>query len=242
MDFFRAFTPVDELALLEIGSRPTRRPRGDPRERGEHGACERGLEIPVREVRQAVLEGDRLALLGQLQAAGWMARGLCEDRRVRRPAAAARAAAAAVEDRQLDVRIACDLDEPLLRPVDRPLRGEVAAVLAGVGVADHDLEAPAPPLDVPRVAGIREHAANRRRRALEVGDRLEQRHNGERLVGQREHGEHVLLRLGPGDDHCVERLLAEAAPRLADSSSSREIGTSDRCIESATASSRTSLR
>ena len=26
MDFFRAFTPVDELALLEIGSRPTRRP------------------------------------------------------------------------------------------------------------------------------------------------------------------------------------------------------------------------
>ena len=26
MDFFRAFTPVDELALLEIGSRPARRP------------------------------------------------------------------------------------------------------------------------------------------------------------------------------------------------------------------------
>ena len=26
VDFFRAFTPVDELALLEIGSRPTRRP------------------------------------------------------------------------------------------------------------------------------------------------------------------------------------------------------------------------
>jgi len=28
VDFFRAFTPVDELALLEIGSRPTRRPEG----------------------------------------------------------------------------------------------------------------------------------------------------------------------------------------------------------------------
>jgi phosphoenolpyruvate carboxylase len=28
-DFFRAFTPVDELALLEIGSRPTRRPDDD---------------------------------------------------------------------------------------------------------------------------------------------------------------------------------------------------------------------
>ena len=28
VDFFRAFTPVDELALLEIGSRPARRPDG----------------------------------------------------------------------------------------------------------------------------------------------------------------------------------------------------------------------
>jgi phosphoenolpyruvate carboxylase len=28
--FFRSFTPVDELALLEIGSRPARRPGGDP--------------------------------------------------------------------------------------------------------------------------------------------------------------------------------------------------------------------
>jgi phosphoenolpyruvate carboxylase len=28
VDFFRAFTPVDELALLEIGSRPARRPEG----------------------------------------------------------------------------------------------------------------------------------------------------------------------------------------------------------------------
>jgi phosphoenolpyruvate carboxylase len=27
--FFRAFTPIDELALLEIGSRPTRRPSGE---------------------------------------------------------------------------------------------------------------------------------------------------------------------------------------------------------------------
>ncbi len=29
VDFFRSFTPVDELALLEIGSRPVRRPDGD---------------------------------------------------------------------------------------------------------------------------------------------------------------------------------------------------------------------
>ena len=29
VEFFRQFTPVDELALLEIGSRPARRPEGD---------------------------------------------------------------------------------------------------------------------------------------------------------------------------------------------------------------------
>ena len=29
LPFFRQFTPIDELALLEIGSRPARRPRGD---------------------------------------------------------------------------------------------------------------------------------------------------------------------------------------------------------------------
>ncbi len=28
VDFFRAFTPVDELALLALGSRPARRPEG----------------------------------------------------------------------------------------------------------------------------------------------------------------------------------------------------------------------
>ena len=62
-----------------------------------------GLEVAVREPRQAVLVRDRLALLGQLEAPGRMARRLREDRRVGRPAAAPGAAAAAMEDRELDV-------------------------------------------------------------------------------------------------------------------------------------------
>ena len=52
-------------------------------------------------------------------------------------------AAAAVEDRQLDAAGGRDARQLLLRAVDLPLRGEVAAVLARVGVADHHLEAPA---------------------------------------------------------------------------------------------------
>ena len=80
-----------------------------------------------------------------------MAGRLREDRGVRRPAAAAGAAAAAVEDRQRDAGLAATRGELLLRAVDRPLRGEVAAVLAGVGVADHHLDVAAARGDACRV-------------------------------------------------------------------------------------------
>ena len=46
--------------------------------------------------------GDDLALLGELEAAVDRARGLGEDRAVRRPAAATERAAAAVEQRERD--------------------------------------------------------------------------------------------------------------------------------------------
>ena len=59
---------------------------------------------------------------------------------MRRPAAAAGAAAAPVEDGQLDPAPRGERRERLLRPVDLPLRGQVAAVLARVRVADHHLE------------------------------------------------------------------------------------------------------
>ena len=87
---------------------------------------------------------------------------------MRRAAAPARRAAAAVEDRQLDTPAGRDARQLLLRAVDLPLRGEIAAVLAGVRVAHHHLEAPA------RAAV--EDLLDERARSAQVGDRLEQRH------------------------------------------------------------------
>ena len=112
---------------------------------------------------------------------GGCARRLGQDRRVGRPAAAAGRAAAAVEDRQLDVALArATAASSDCARVDRPLRGQVAAVLGRVGVADHHRRrrrrgAPAAPAS----RGVVEQLGEDRRRAREVVDRLEQRHDAE---------------------------------------------------------------
>ncbi len=111
-----------------------------------------------------------------------MARRLREDRRVGRPAAPTRAAAPPVEDRQLDVSLAGDLRERLLGAEDLPLRGEIATVLAGVGVADHHLGAA-----VGREARIVEQLGEDCRRRPQVVDRLQERRHAQRLVGELEH-------------------------------------------------------
>ena len=74
----------------------------------------------MREAGQAVLVRDRLALLGHLQAAGRMAGRLRQDRRMRRTAATAGAAAAAVEDGELDCPLGGQRRERLLRAVGLP--------------------------------------------------------------------------------------------------------------------------
>ncbi len=145
-----------------------------------------------------------------------MAGRLREDRRVGRAAAAPGAAAAAVEDRQLEPALPCDRGERLLGAIDRPLGREVAAVLAGVGVADHQLEPSAARGDALGVALVVEQRLDGRGRALEIGDRLEERHDGERLVAQLEHREHVLRALGRRDDHRVKRMGAVAGARFGD--------------------------
>src|SRR4029077_10318303 len=96
------------------------------------GRGSRGCGVPVREPRQAVLERDRLALLGELQAAGRLALRLRGDRLVRRSAPPAGAAPAAVEDGQLDTAPPCDLGEGDERAADLPLRREVPRVLRRV--------------------------------------------------------------------------------------------------------------
>ena len=183
----------------------------DVRERRNEGRGERRLEVPVREAGQAVLEGDRLALLGHAEPAGRVPRRLREDRRVRGAAAAPGAAAAAVEDRQLDAAARGERGELLLRAPDRPLRRQVAAVLARVRVADHHLEAA-----VRRDATVVEQLVDDARRRLEVGDRLEERNDRQGLVGEVEHARHVACRGGARHDHGVERTRAVARPGARD--------------------------
>ena len=129
------------------GRRPRSSPARPPAPRAirsgtavEERRCDGRLEIAPREAGETVLERDRLALLGHLQAPVHRVRRLGEDRRVRRPAAAPGAPAAAVEDGQLDAPLSREPGEPLLRAEDLPLRRHDAAVLARVRVADHHLE------------------------------------------------------------------------------------------------------
>ena len=95
------------------------------RERREQRRRDRRLEVSPRKTGQPVLERDRLALLSQLQPAVDRVRRLREDRGVGRAAAAPGAAAAAVENRELDAALACEPGEPLLCAEDLPLRGDV---------------------------------------------------------------------------------------------------------------------
>ena len=115
-----------------------------------------------------------------------------------------------MEDRELDVALGRQRREPLLRAVDLPLRRQVAAVLARVGVADHDLE-PAVTRRLPAVEQLGDDVG----RGAQVGDRLEERHDRERLVRELENAEDVLRRARPRHDHRVERLgpVPPADPR-----------------------------
>ena len=79
------------------------------------------------------------------------------------------------------------LRERLLGAVDRPLCGEVAAVLPGVGVADHDLETSAALGDTAGVARVREQCLDVSGRSFQVGDRLEEGNDGDRFIGELEH-------------------------------------------------------
>ena len=176
------------------------------RNRGEQRRRDGALEVAIRKTGEAVLERDRLALLGQLQPSRGRVRRLREDRGPRRPAAAARRAAAAVEDRQLDAAGVREHGEPLLRAEDLPVGGEEAAVLAGVGVADHHLE-PAARLaieirtdDGVGVAQIVDRLEQRNRLEVETGLARE-------LVGRGE----IVDRLRHRHDQAVEGFAAVTA-------------------------------
>jgi hypothetical protein len=68
-----------------------------------------------------------------------------------------------------------DLDQRQLGPVQRPVGGEVAAVLVAVGVAEHHLLRVPATGDQRPVERVVEHRGERRAGRLQVLDRLEQR-------------------------------------------------------------------
>ena len=97
------------------------------------------LQVAVGDPRLGVLGGDHLALLGEPQRAVHRSRRLREDGVVAGAAAAADGAAATVEEPQPDSGLAGRLDQVELGAVQRPVGRQIAAVLVGVGIAEHDL-------------------------------------------------------------------------------------------------------
>ena len=137
----------------------------------------------MRDLRLGVLGGDHLALFGDSQRPVHRARRLGQDGIVAGATAAAHRAAATVEEPQPDSGLACRFHEIEFGPVQRPVGGQVAAVLVGVGVAEHHLLAVAAGgHDAPVDRKVKCRFQNRRT-ALQVVDGLEQRHNAHRAYG-----------------------------------------------------------
>ena len=109
----------------------------DVEQRRLQGGRHQRLQVAVGHPRFGVLGRDHLALLGDPQRPVHRARRLGQDRVVAGSAAAADRAAAAVEEPQPDSGLARHLDQLQLGAVQRPVGGQVAAVLVGVGVAEH---------------------------------------------------------------------------------------------------------
>src|SRR5918996_6354801 len=97
----------------------------------------KGLEVASAALGVGVLARDHLALLGEAQRRVDRARRLGEHRVVARPAAAADGAAATVEEPQAYSPAITYLHQRRLGLIERPVRGEVAAVLVAVRIAEH---------------------------------------------------------------------------------------------------------
>ena len=167
---------------LVRGLRLVAQPLDVEQRRLQRGGQQR-LQVAVRDPGLGVLRGDHLTLLGDPQRALHRARRLREDRVVARATAAADGAAATVEQPQPDSGLARRLDQVELGAVQRPVRGQVAAVLVGVRVAQHDLLAVAARGDNGTVERKVKCRFQDRRSSLEVVDGLEQRHDPDRRVG-----------------------------------------------------------
>src|SRR5215207_9707809 len=103
-------------------------------DRGEHG-----VEVASSQAADAVLEGDYLSLLCYSDLAVQGAWRLGHDRLIAGTAASTGAASASMEEAQLYAVLAGQRGEESLCLVQGPVARNVARVLAGIAVAEHDL-------------------------------------------------------------------------------------------------------
>ena len=121
---------------------------------------------------------DHLALLGDAEAAADRAGGLRRDGAPRRRAAAGDRAAAAMKEGDRYARIGADLGQLRLGLRQFPVRGDEAAILVGIGIADHHFLHAALPMGAAADERHGERLAHDRGRGAEIADGLEQRHDG----------------------------------------------------------------
>ena len=182
------------------------------------------LQIALGEDDVGVLPVEHLALFGDAQLAGEAVHGLGEDGAVSGTSAAAYSAAAAVEEAQGDAALARDFVQCAVRLPYLPGGGDHAAVLVGVGVAEHDLLLVIPGFEQGLVGGGGPELAADGRGVAQVLNGLEERDRLQARVGvvgiacagaafdadaaeprQPKHVEHVLRRGCPADDVARER-------------------------------------
>ena len=98
------------------------------------------FQVASADLGIGIFAGDDLALLGQADLPFHGPGRLRQDRLIARAAAAPHRAASPVEEPQRDMRPFFEqLRELRRRPVELPIRGEEAAVLVAVGIAQHDV-------------------------------------------------------------------------------------------------------
>ena len=142
------------------------------------------FQIVAADFGVGIFAGDDLALLGDADLAVHRAAGLRDDGVIARPAAAADRAAAAVEQPQPHVVALEHLDQADLGLVELPARGDEAAILVAVGIAEHHFLHAAAAVHQLAVIMQRQHPVHDAGRGLQILDGLEQRHDVDRRCGR----------------------------------------------------------
>ncbi len=199
---------------------------------GFEGRGGQNFQIVAADFGVGIFAGDDFALLGDADLAVHRAARLRNDGVIARPAAAADRAAAAVEQPQPHAVTLEHFDQPDLGLVEFPARGDEAAVLVAVGIAQHHFLDAAAAVDQLAIIMHRQQPVHDRGAGLQVLDGLEQRHDVERaaaggidetdLLQQQRYLQHVGHPLAHRDDALRDHVRAEPAVRLGSGMEHRE--------------------